>query len=186
MPNIGFWATAGAGGGVSNTALELISTYYGSGSESTISFSSIPSTFKHLQLRIVARTSLVGNYYNFDMQLNGDTSTNYAFHQLYGNGSSVGAYGVSSVNRMRAGIFDGSTSTTNSFGVAIIDIPDYANTSKKKSIRSFNGNTGQPTMNLFSGSWQSTAAISTITIMYNGGNLNPISGSRFSLYGVQG
>ena len=69
-------------------AMELISTATGTGSSGTITFSSIPSTYKHLQIRyaVIATPS---NGPVTSLRFNGDTATNYTMHYVESNNSSV-------------------------------------------------------------------------------------------------
>ena len=122
------------------------------------------------------------------MQFNTDTTVaNYRSHILYGDGSSV----VS--NTYTASIFDNipvwannTGDTANTFSPAIIDILDYANTSKYKTVRGFSGVdfNGSGVIALESSVWMNTAAITSINIRRNGVNLNQYS--HFALYGIKG
>jgi hypothetical protein len=88
----------------------------GSGGSSSISFTSIPATYTHLQIRGISKMSSGASLY---MQLNSDTGSNYARHYLNGNGSTTGAGANSSFTNMFAGTTANATST---FGASIIDI----------------------------------------------------------------
>ena len=177
---------SGAGGG--GGAYESIATATGTGSSGTITFSSIPSTYKHLQIRWIARSSTVSDVaVALELQFNGDTGANYTRHSLYGDGSSALATGGANETTIfvRAGARrDGSTA--NTMGAAIVDIHDYSSTSKYKTLRAFagaddNDATGQ--VALSSGLWMNTAAISSITITTSGSFM---TSSVFSLYGIKG
>ena len=78
------------------TSFESIATVnVGSGGASTVSFSSIPSTYKHLQVRLIARGDYPGNNDNIVMYFNSDSATtNYTDHRLRGDGASVYANGT--------------------------------------------------------------------------------------------
>jgi hypothetical protein len=119
------------------------------------------------------------------MRFNSDTGTNYSWHWIYGDGSSV----TSSTNgpnqsEMRIGQTAGNTTTANTFSAEIVDVLDYANASKYKTIKTLSG---KPTTNNFielnSGNWRSTSAVTSVTLFASGGNL--LTGSRFSLYGIK-
>jgi hypothetical protein len=170
------FTTGGAGG----NALTLISTAYGTGSSGTITFSSIPSTYKHLQIRAVARSDYSAAV-NVKATFNSDTAANYAHHGLYGTGSSVASFGSTSQTSVIAAEASSTAESANIHYVAITDILDYANTSKFKTIR---GLMGQSLIIMRSGLWQSTSAISSITLTAAFGNFT--TASRFSLYGVLG
>jgi len=174
-PILGIMASAISG---NLSSYESIATStVGSGGSSTITFSSIPSTYKHLQIRY---SGFVAN--DAFIRFNGDTGTNYSRHSLYGNGSSAAAYGAA--NETAIG-FTYTASNTNP-GSSICDILDYTNTSKYKTARILNGDdqNGSGIIMLASGNWQNTAAITSITIFEDSGVFGQYS--RFSLYGIKG
>lgn len=157
----------------------------GSGGSSSISFTSIPNTYQHLQIRGVVRPET--NNADMRLTLNSDSGSNYTRHRLIGNGGSVDATGTASTAFI--GIFDANglqTGTASTFGAAVIDILDYANTSKYKTVRvlSGNDNNGSGQVGLSSGLWQSTSATSTITLVMSSGNFAEYS--SFALYGIKG
>lgn len=160
---------------------ESIATLSGTGSSGTISFTSIPSTYKHLQLRFMAKASGTGGTENPWLRFNNDSATNYSAHRLYGNGSAASADAFTTVAQIRAGFIPDS-STANLMGVAIIDILDYADTNKYKTVRILSGVGGYITLS--SGNWRSTSAVNRIDLIENG--LNWTSNSTFALYGIKG
>lgn len=184
-------------GGVaaSTTSYESISTVtVGAGGSSSISFSSIPSTYKHLQIRLLAQSNRAT--YGTDSilgTLNSDTGANYAYHVLRGDGGSASA--TSGASQSRFYVYSPSSTTAASaytFGGSVIDILDYANTNKYKTIRCLSGADLNGTVGGYGGAvaltsslWQSTNAVTTI-------NLAPESGtlwnqySSFALYGIKG
>ena len=161
----------------------------GSGGSSTITFSSIPSTYKHLQVRVISRTNYTGsgggieNYARF----NSDSGSNYAYHVLSGNGASAGASASTSQTNLVWGYSPRSADTSGIFGAYVVDILDYANTNKYKTTRSLAGEdyNGSGTIRFWSGLWQSTTAIDTITITPISGN-SFVQYSSFALYGIKG
>jgi hypothetical protein len=148
-----------------------------SGSTSTLTFSSIPQTFTHLQLRMFA----VSAYNDPRLQFNGDTGSNYSLHQLYGNGSTTSAAGYASLTYVSAGT--NGASSTSYFSPYINDILDYTNTNKNKTVRNISGFDTNGTGNVImqSSVWLNTAAITSITIFAAS---NFASGSTFQLYGI--
>lgn len=153
-----------------------IATANGTGSSGTITFSSIPSTYSHLQIRLIAN---MGATNNFSIRFNGDnTSGNYVYHQIYADGSITGA-GSST------GIPFAGYATTSYYGISIIDIFDYANTNKNKTISTIHGSDANGSgYSLFrSGLWLSTAAINQIEIF---AGTNFTTASKFALYGLKG
>ena len=160
---------------------------------STITFSSIPSTYKHLQLRILARgTSGSGGYYTaLPITLNGDiTSGNYYNHALYGSGSTASALANSGYAENNLMSIPGGTNTANAFAAGIIDILDYTSTSKNKTLRSLNGGDFNGSGGVFLASmlWRKTPeAITSITLTADATyTTNFANGSSFALYGIKG
>ena len=151
------------------------------GSAGVVTFSSIPSTYRHLQIRYMAGTSSSASAY---MRLNGDTGSNYAWH--YFNGPSIGAGGYTSQTSI--GISPaGSGMGTAQFTVGIIDLIDYQSTAKNKTVRAYcslNVNGTGSDVSLQSGLWTNTSAVNSITITTFGVDFR--SGSTFALYGIQG
>jgi hypothetical protein len=169
-------------------AFESIATATPSGTN--VSFTSIPSTYKHLQIRYIARDATTGTSgtRTFTMQFNSNTSTIYDYHQMYslGTGEYIN-YNTNIDNISIVGI-TGDGATSNIFGVGYIDIIDYANTSKNKAIRHFGGSnlntsTAINSVVLISGVWRNTAAITSIQLNVSG---NFFAGTQFALYGIKG
>lgn len=176
---IGFFGGGAAG------AYELISTAYGTGSSSTVTFSSISTTtYKHLQLRIVLGSTLTYEQgSSAEIRFNSDTTANKSFHQMAGNGSGVNA--SASVNQ-NAIYFSYLSVPNNPITVAVVDITDAFSTQKNKTIRLFNGYAWtSKNVSMRSSLFQSTAAISSISVIEQ--NANAWSNrTRFSLYGIKG
>ena len=171
---------SGAGG--SGGSFESIATATPSG-VSSVTFSSIPSTYQHLQIRIHAINASVTQYL---IRPNNDTTNaNYARHSLNGDGTAAAASGATSSNPNIACYL--SNPSTTSPQVIIVDIPDYASTSKYKTIRVFTGNdrNGAGGIELNSVLWMSTSAISSL-VFPNSNAVNYNSGSTFALYGIKG
>jgi hypothetical protein len=158
-----------------------------SGGLSSITFAGIPTTgYSHLQVRYLARGTESAAGVGIRERFNGDTSSSYATHQLYGDGSSVTASAVSSVGQMQIGGMTGATAGSNIFGVGILDILDYANTTKNKTVRCLDGrdiNGSGGLLLLESGVWLKTNAIDTVLIYPSSGNFAQYS--QFALYGVK-
>jgi hypothetical protein len=171
-------------------AFVSIASFTGDGSSTTFTFNSIPSTYQHLQLRFQGRVVFAGGggVYNAVIRFNSDTGSNYTWHAIRGTGSAVVAYGSASNDKITVDtVFPDSNITANVFGTAIVDIHDYASTSKNKTVRAFSGYETNSAGNawLQSGVWLNTNAITSVTITNNGGYAFP-TGSVFSLYGIKG
>ena len=161
---------------------ESIATVTAAGGETSITFSSIPSTYQHLQIRFTSNAGTNDNY----MRFNSDTGTNYIWHNLYGDGASAAAY-TPGTGQTKVSAGYGSTNASSTYsGAAVCDILDYANTNKYKTTRSLSGfdENGSGYVLLHSGLWLNTAAISTIVIFPNSGSIK--ANSKFALYGLKG
>ena len=181
----GVLSAAGAGGVVAGD-YELISTTILGTAASSVTFSSLgtySSTYKHLQLRIAARSSSASSF-SGRLRFNGDTGANYSFHQLLGNGSSV----LSTADSGQTGTdilpVSNSNSTASSFAGAVIDILDSYSTTKNTTLRTLAG-FAVTAVYLRSGAWYNTASVTSIDLYMQDAS-NFIAGSRFSLYGIKG
>ena len=172
---------------------QSIATASLSSTQATITFSSIPSTYKHLQIRTMGLTNRgTYGYDGMTFTFNGDTAMNYATHGLNGNGAGVSASGIGT-GTYNYIYFDFANGTTvnNYPGCSIIDILDYANTNKYKTVRALGGADLNGTIasvpgriNYISGLWLSTNAITSIT--FTPVNNSFVQYSHFALYGIKG
>jgi hypothetical protein len=183
--SIGIYASQISGHLVTNN-YSSIATLNGTGSSGTITFSSIPSTYTHLQIRYIARSDGSGGHLR--MRTNGDTGSNYTIHFLKGDGTSASAYGTGGTSFMGDSPYLYSGFLTNAYQAGIIDTLDYANVNKYKTIRTLlgqdNNGGGNAAIELWSGLWQSTSAISSITL-YMDDSSNFTTASQFALYGIR-
>ena len=188
----GLTALLGGGNGGGGAAFESIATANGSGGFS-LTFTGIPSTYKHLQIRGIFRDGRTVNTVDvpITIQFNSDSGANYISHYLRGDGSTVTAgssgTGATYINIYDAGVTAGTTSGT--FGVSVIDIHDYNSASKYKTVRGFAGGDANTSSSDFkialsSGLWLSTSAVTSITLTSIGNGI--ASGSTFALYGIKG
>jgi hypothetical protein len=172
-----------AGGG----DFESIATVtVGAGGAANIEFASIPSTFQHLQIRLVGRMDKSAtSVTNFYLTFNSDTTTNNSNHILYGDGSSAAAYGAASLSVPDIGMASGASASSSVFGASVIDILDYANTSKNTTSRSFTGLdlNGSGTVRLYSAAWLSTSAVTSVKLYRNDSNW--VQHTTAALYGVK-
>jgi hypothetical protein len=171
------------------TSFESIQTVnVGSGGASQIVFSSIPQTYTHLQIRGIGGTVDATGVRDAGIEFNSDTGQNYSRHWLYTFGSSVGALSSTDQPYYGYGYMAGTDSGSNVRTPAIIDILDYTNTNKHKTVRTLSGNdrvsTGNSVVVFSSGLWLSTSAITNIRIFLTSGNIAQYS--SFSLYGIKG
>lgn len=166
---------------------ESIATVTSAGSAGDITFTSIPATYTHLQIRGILRTNDTGGFNNQGMRFNSDTGSNYKSHYLRGDGTSATAgvvVGSTNFNDfMRAA---SASMTAGIFAAVVMDILDYADTNKYKTFRVLQGGdaNGSGILGLHSGVWMSTSTINSITISPSGGTA--IQYSSFALYGIKG
>jgi hypothetical protein len=151
----------------------------GVGGQATIEFSGIASTYKHLQIRGAAIMSTGPAYL---IRLNSDTTANYSTHRVFASGSG-GVIAAGAANQTKGYFFSNNGSQGNP--CLIIDIIDYANTDKLKTIRGIYGqDTASAEHGIFSAAWFNTAAVTTVTLIPESGVFNQYS--KFALYGIKG
>jgi hypothetical protein len=153
----------------------IASTSVGATSVSSITFSSIPQTYKHLQIRAVVKPVTGAS----NIALTTNLSSFARRHQSY---FFSGGSGEDS-NTSNQFVY----TDNNLVAVAIIDILDYANTNKAKTIKSANGYQNGDTSGFFgliAGLETSTGAITSVTI--TGATYNLDQMTTISLYGIAG
>ena len=173
---------------------ESIATITVTSNQSNVKFENIPSTYAHLQIRGLSRSNYpTGNYVSTSIRLNSDAGNNYSAHYLIGNGSSASAYAWTSTNSVFGSFNTTANALSNNFSSYVIDILDYANTNKYKTVRVLNGfdnnGTGSSSFNqgivgLSSGLWMSTNAVNSITI-FTDASYNWVTNTTFALYGIR-
>ena len=195
MPMLGIMASAISGNLFAPTgAYDSISSVTLSASASSITFSGIPSTYTHLQLRVLGRSTFVrgaGSTVPVSMYMkigNSGTiqSTNYYYHDLRGDGATASAAGGSFTSTVIANnTFPAANATSGIFGGTIVDILDYTSTTKNKTFRSLNGvdQNGSGTMALTSSLYFGTPLAITDIQLTSDGDFAQYS--SFALYGVK-
>lgn len=169
-------------------AYESIQTVSVTSTTASISFTSIPSTYKHLQIRLSARNNFAGSGGGISalLRFNGDSGGNYTHHRLVGDGSSATAGAATGVTYTQIGYMSRNGDTSN-YSPSIVDVLDYSNTNKNTTLRTLSGAdyNGSGYMQLWSGLWLNTAAVTSIEI-YPDGAASWLADSRFALYGIKG
>lgn len=159
----------------------------GAGGASSIDFTSIPATYTHLQIRGIVKNNSTSTTADANgLQFNSDTATNYNTHYIQGDGASAVSGGVANLNFIYAGYCARSNASyTSMFGVSVIDILDYADTNKYKTVRTLSGvdMNGSGYSFFSSGAWRSTSAITSIKLFISGNNY--VQYSTFALYGIK-
>jgi len=162
----------------------LATVTVGATAQSSIVFSGIPNTYTHLQIRFIGASNASQD--GTDIRFNSDSGSNYSTHGIYGTGSGSGsAFSITSATNIATQMT--MTTTANTFGVGIVDILDYSNINKNKTVRCLTGYdlNGSGTVYLISGAWYSTSAVNSITLFANTGTNSFASGTSISLYGVK-
>jgi hypothetical protein len=175
-----------------NSYYQIATTTVGAGGSSSITFSSIPATYTHLQIRGIAKTNDTAD----DRQpiraiFNADTGNNFSRHLLFGNGSSASYdYGTSTTSRLGASVISNFASYANMFTGFVVDILDYTNTNKPTTTRALGGfTTNNATANNFrqialgSFAWSNNDAITSIQLQPFSNNF--VQYTQFSLYGIK-
>lgn len=158
----------------------------GSAGSAEIDFTSIPGTYKHLQLRAIARGTFAGTLVSMNYRINGETGSFYSAHHLGGDGANPYAYAGSSATSIDFNDIASANNTANVFSAFILDILDYADTNKFTTIRGLLGRdfNGSGAIELNSGLYQKTTAVTSIKLRLGAGNFAQYS--SFALYGIKG
>jgi hypothetical protein len=169
-------------------AYELISTSILPSNQSSVVFdvSTYTSTYKHLQIRAVTRTTSSGTGNDeILLRFNSDSGNNYSRRQMQSQNDSFLSNSASGISYVRAGETTRNGNGSNIFGSIVLDIFEAFSSEKRTVVRSFAGTSGYTgtSVALLSGLWNNTAAINQISLQPEANSF--ITGSRFSLYGVR-
>lgn len=152
-------------------ALQPISSQILAAGAASVTFSSIPSTFKHLKLKVSRPAFAVADYSL--IRINGDATVG---HYFFGSDGAVGAATtagfppISNANSTVAAGFD-------------VEINSAQSTALQKPMFSKSASIGAVAEHSVSGGWNQAVAITSLTVLTAGGQLYPV-GSEFDLYGV--
>jgi hypothetical protein len=188
-PILGILASSQQGALAVGDYESIATTTVGAGGTASITFSSIPSTYTHLQIRgIIRNDASGGGGAEATLQFNSNTSNYVTLHQIYGSGSSaVASSDLTQPSRIYPSFNPKSGATANVFSGFVMDILDYGNTNKNKTVRTLSGwdANGDGFIIFRSGMWMNTSAISSITIGMES-TFNFAQYSSFALYGIKG
>lgn len=173
---------------------EQIAIASGTGSSSSITFSSIPSGYKHLQIRFTGKSTGTSSTSSANcwVRFNSDTGTNYQYQTYTGNGATISTDRGSGKTEIIVSsiILSSNAAFASMMGNGIIDIVDYSDTNKYKVIKVLGGfdtnlTTGVVGRTLGGGGiWSSTSAITSIQLETSTGSW--ATSSQFALYGIKG
>lgn len=143
-------------------------------SASSVTFSSIPGTFRDL----VLVSQPIGNQQSaLFIRFNGDSGNNYQFVRMSGNGSTASSANSSSQSSIN--IANLAAMTTTSESTSIVQIMDYSVTDKHKTVLC-RFDTPSIATSAIVGRWANTSAINSIEVL----GFDFVAGSTFSLYGI--
>lgn len=145
----------------------------------SVTFSSIPSGYTDLILKVSARNTSSGDWFHLNFN---NSTANFSGRQLFGTGS--GAFSYTKTDGTEAFVNNNGSTTANTFSNSELYIPNYAGSNNKSfSIDSVTENNGTTAyLVLYAGLWSNTAAITSITLIANSNSL--AANSTFTLYGV--
>jgi hypothetical protein len=182
MPILGIMASQVSGHLYSNSYESIATVTVGSGGTTSVAFTSIPQTYTHLQIRAIHQEPSD----TMAMQFNSQTGNAYTLHSMLGDGGTVAASYNASPSMMYFGTNYGSSGSD--FGTSVIDILDYTNTNKSKTIRSLTGasnNSAYTKVGLYSGQYYYNLAVTSIQILSRTSS-TIAQYSTFALYGIKG
>ena len=170
-------------------AVEAIATTYLEADAASITFSSIPSTYEHLQLRCSLHAANASTYEQVWLQFGTggvvDTGSNYSMQGMRANSTSPSPRADVAITKIYVFYMaSGSQNAANS-SLMVTDLFNYSSTTKKKvtqSVLQFNGSSsGYYYSTVYCGSWTNTGAVSDIKITPSSGNFG--RGTTITLYG---
>lgn len=172
---------------MANTYVKIGSTVtVGAGGSASIDFTSIPSTYTDLVVKLSSRTTdtTVNDSSAIALQFNGDTASNYSRRTVFGDGGAVGSSSATTTS-MRIGFTTTNGDTANTFGNAEIYIPNYAG-STAKSVSADAVTEANVAQFIYAalnaGLWTGTAAITSIKLIAP--SFNFMQYSTATLYGI--
>jgi hypothetical protein len=170
-------------GTTATSAFDSLGTVVLAADAANVTFSNIPQTYTHLQVRLTARGTFASAGLSVLLGLSGNTELSGFRHHIYGNGSSASGYGATGAYGIIGGT-PGSTVTSTVWGASIIDVLDYTNTNKTKTLRAISGwdANGSGEVVFASSYTPLTTAITSIKLVTDG---NWASGSQITLYGIK-
>jgi hypothetical protein len=168
---------------------ESIATFTLGSNTQAVTFSSIPSTYKDIEIRYISRDTYTNSYPGLQILFNG--AGWQARHLLGGDGAggatgSSGSYGGS---QGYLGASIGNNLDANNYATGVLRVVDYANTNKNKTFMNQTAGMGNSTSGyayLYSGFMNTTTAISSVTFQEGDTNFKLMPGSTFALYGIKG
>jgi hypothetical protein len=190
MPIVGSFAGASArayglgAGAIVPGDFVSIQTITAGSAVASIEFTSIPATYTHLQVRGIARFTGATASDNMRLTFNSDSSAVYANHLFFGTGANAVSGNDINLTYSLISTTPGASTSANIFDASVLDILDYSNTNKFKTIRNLTGYDGNGSgyAGLWSALWRSTSVVNSVKLTAGSGNFAQYS--SLSLYGV--
>ncbi len=168
--------------------MEAIATQYLEADTASVTFSSIPSTYEHLQVRGSHRSTGSSGGQAFYIEFNGVSSNTYASHTMVAANSNAMGQRLDSQPYIK--IYDGihgSLALSAEYATILLDVHDYRDTNKNTTVQlqMFDAITysNDVRATFGTGMWNSTAAVTQIKFTPSNGNLT--RGSEYTLYGLK-
>lgn len=143
---------------------------------STITFSSIPSTYTDLVIVVNAQET-TANYGLW--RCNNDSGNNYSRIYLLYNGTSI----LTATQSSNSSFYWNGENASSNWCVNYIQIPNYAQTTGTKQVLQHDGQGATTTIGTVE-RWNSSSAIDRIDFLSAGGGNAIAVGSSFTLYGI--
>jgi hypothetical protein len=157
------------------TYIPLATVTLGS-SASSVTFSSIPATYRDLIL--VMNSKVVSSTASVRARFNGDSGSNYPRVAMSGDGSRT----LSVADTQSFASISGATSVSDAFSYnSVTQIMDYSATDKHKTVLSRANNTSNE-VSAIASRWANTSAITSVEVFVSSGSYD--TGSTFALYGI--
>jgi hypothetical protein len=157
--------------------------------QSTIEFTSIPTGYTDLIIKLNGRSSLGQIYGGGTLRFNGDSAQNkYETRRVYGSGSAVDSstwVNGSDSDGIKGWNVVGNNSTASTFSSNEFYIPNYrGSTNKSVSLDEVTENNATTSYaGIFAAIWKDTSAITSVAIVSNSGTTFSTN-STATLYGV--
>lgn len=160
------------------------------GTAASVTFSSIPATYRSLLLHCMCRGDTAAAFVSVRLRFNGDSAGNYDSEQDVGVGSAASALEALNATGADIGEATAANAVAGSVAIMCVEIPWYTNATFWKSLicthmlqaQTSGGQTGQIHSKQWVSRWRNTGAINQIQILPTTGNF--IAGSSFALYGL--
>lgn len=170
---------------MANTMVKIQTITVGASGAANIEFTNIPQTFTDLKLVVSGRTTQGNVYGGGALQFNSDTGSNYRWRRIYGSGSSAASDNSTSATSITNWDIVGANATASVFSNIELYVFNYTLSNQKPVSIEYVGenNATEAYLGLVVGLWTGTAAITSIKIYSNGGNL--VQFSSATLYGIK-